>query len=410
MADSAPDAKVEDVLSSVRRLVSGDVPRKERAPLPKGPGALVLTDAHRIKKDAMVRVASRSLEDRIAELEAAVDEGAEEFEPDGSEDQSLNVPDRIVYTRPPSSEEEAKMRGNTLRLSEIALIQTPVAPANDTDDIGDAMASPAFRHNKVADTGEPAEPTEPTEGAALAAKALFGDNGAPDDGPRIDPFEAAEAPMAENVPTLQPRRGEVTAFTNPDDVVDRIDARIEQSGQDAPLAPIGEVSEPDAADLPSDVTENMLRQDVETDGIETDDDFDAALNEAIQASVTTAVFDELAPDRPFADTSEPELEPEPVTETAHEAASIPDDDHLSHANEDDPADADPQDRIEDSAGAVESAVPGSILLSDENAMREMVGRMIREELQGELGERITRNVRKLVRREVKRALDSRDLV
>ncbi len=34
---------------------------------------------------------------------------------------------------------------------------------------------------------------------------------------------------------------------------------------------------------------------------------------------------------------------------------------------------------------------------------------MREELQGKLGERITQNVRKLVRREVKRVLEARNL-
>ena len=48
-------------------------------------------------------------------------------------------------------------------------------------------------------------------------------------------------------------------------------------------------------------------------------------------------------------------------------------------------------------------------MPDDEAMRLLIARMIREELQGDLGERITRNVRKLVRREIKRALTSRDL-
>ena len=43
-------------------------------------------------------------------------------------------------------------------------------------------------------------------------------------------------------------------------------------------------------------------------------------------------------------------------------------------------------------------------LIDETALRDMVSDIVREELQGELGERITRNVRKLVRREIHRAL------
>ena len=45
---------------------------------------------------------------------------------------------------------------------------------------------------------------------------------------------------------------------------------------------------------------------------------------------------------------------------------------------------------------------------DEEALREIVSEMVRSELQGELGDRITRNVRKLVRREIHRALASRD--
>ncbi len=46
---------------------------------------------------------------------------------------------------------------------------------------------------------------------------------------------------------------------------------------------------------------------------------------------------------------------------------------------------------------------------DEEALREVVRDIIREELAGALGERITRNVRKLVRVEINRALSTRDL-
>lgn len=47
---------------------------------------------------------------------------------------------------------------------------------------------------------------------------------------------------------------------------------------------------------------------------------------------------------------------------------------------------------------------GDETLLDEDALREMVADIVRQELQGALGERITRNVRKLVRREIHRAL------
>ena len=46
---------------------------------------------------------------------------------------------------------------------------------------------------------------------------------------------------------------------------------------------------------------------------------------------------------------------------------------------------------------------------DEAVLREMIADIVREELQGALGERITRNVRKLVRREIHRALAAQDL-
>jgi hypothetical protein len=45
---------------------------------------------------------------------------------------------------------------------------------------------------------------------------------------------------------------------------------------------------------------------------------------------------------------------------------------------------------------------------DEEALRELVAEIVRQELQGALGERITRNVRKLVRREIHRALSAQE--
>lgn len=45
---------------------------------------------------------------------------------------------------------------------------------------------------------------------------------------------------------------------------------------------------------------------------------------------------------------------------------------------------------------------------DEDALRDIVSEVVRQELQGALGERITRNVRKLVRREINRVLSNQD--
>lgn len=53
--------------------------------------------------------------------------------------------------------------------------------------------------------------------------------------------------------------------------------------------------------------------------------------------------------------------------------------------------------------------PGDADEFDEEALREVVRDIMREELQGALGERITRSVRKLVRAEIQRMLIARDL-
>lgn len=55
------------------------------------------------------------------------------------------------------------------------------------------------------------------------------------------------------------------------------------------------------------------------------------------------------------------------------------------------------------AAAAPRATPAPIL--DEEALRGMINAIVREELQGELGDRIARNLRKMVRREIAELLD-----
>ncbi|WP_254437874.1 hypothetical protein [Ruegeria arenilitoris] len=51
----------------------------------------------------------------------------------------------------------------------------------------------------------------------------------------------------------------------------------------------------------------------------------------------------------------------------------------------------------------------SARVMDADALRALIAQVVREELQGVLGQRITRNVRKMVRREIYRALAEREL-
>ena len=73
-------------------------------------------------------------------------------------------------------------------------------------------------------------------------------------------------------------------------------------------------------------------------------------------------------------------------------------DHLPDVADDDESD--------DDALIPHEAAGGELI--DEDKLRELVSDIVRAELQGELGERITRNIRKLVRREIHRAIMTRD--
>ncbi len=63
-----------------------------------------------------------------------------------------------------------------------------------------------------------------------------------------------------------------------------------------------------------------------------------------------------------------------------------------------------EDRAADAAGALDGDA-----IYEEEVLRALVRDIIREELQGDLGERITRNIRKLVRAEIGRALAAQAL-
>ena len=99
------------------------------------------------------------------------------------------------------------------------------------------------------------------------------------------------------------------------------------------------------------------------------------------------------------DTARKPRQSEPVTDEVDEAEAYGDDEAAEPF-------AAAADEIDEGA-ASELFAEDTIL--DEESLRELVAEIVRQELQGSLGERITRNVRKLVRREIHRALASQDL-
>jgi len=321
MSDSGPDRKVEDVLSSVRRLVSSELPRNRRPDLPEGPGALVLTESQRIEAVRSTRGPRQSLEDRIAELEAAVTARGGEFEPDGSEDQAQNRPDRIVVP-----------------------VSRPL-PEVKPDAAPEKVSTPsvvAFRHKD-----ESAE----TDAAPVIAPGT--------EAPEAEPPKRATRSLGARLPDI-------------DEVLGTLDAG---PGRPAPLAEPPQNCEPEAEAM----EEDRVNQ---KDTVESSHDFDAEADFGYTGEVAAAAFGDLL------ETDVAESVAEVLSETMSPMAPVDD----------------------QTRDAAEDPEPGALAaLTDAETLRPLVAQLIREELQGDLGERITRNVRKLVRREILRALNARDV-
>jgi hypothetical protein len=110
MTNTAARETEEAVLDSIRRLLSDGQPhpRGHEAPPQSGNEKLLLTPALRVEEPPAVPRAksvpvSWSLEERIAELEAAVGERADDWEPDGSEDADQERPSRFLFQHRPVS-------------------------------------------------------------------------------------------------------------------------------------------------------------------------------------------------------------------------------------------------------------------------------------------------------------------
>lgn len=108
MSDRMTNMEIEDLLSSIRRLVSED---GREAPA-RMPPKLVLTAAERVRPAVQARPAEPdggSLEARIAELEAMLRARAQAFEPDEGDAFGARIPDAAMAadTPPPGAQGDA---------------------------------------------------------------------------------------------------------------------------------------------------------------------------------------------------------------------------------------------------------------------------------------------------------------
>jgi hypothetical protein len=366
MTNSASEPGNEDVLASIRRLVAATPDRPSAANGTSsgafsGGGAgdrLLLTPALRVAEPeagggAPVPPAPRglTLEDRIAELEAAVGSQASEFEPDGSEVAHVGPPEELV------------------RAVENLEIDSDGAgeAAEDAGDApaGDGPSLPAAEH------------APERRGLFLAASTSDPGAGTPDPRPEPASGDALTDLPAGLFFTRHDRAASVTPLETP----------LETP---APMA--GPVTEP----VPEPASEWSDAD--ETAGV-------AAPDEDLSEESAT-VPEQGADEDDLVGAPEPWVEDEGVPEFRHAAVAT--------ASEGAVRDTDAVDEVraldEAAIDEVDAAAVGAVaeMLLDEEKLREIVAELLRDELQGPLGEKITRNIRKLVRREIERALTVRD--
>ncbi|MCE8005932.1 hypothetical protein [Aestuariivita sp.] len=337
MSEPVKNAEIEDVLSSIRRLVSEDQ-RKPAAPRPAEPSSL----SERLVLTPALRVPDAVDEPEVSEVVAPEPDESfgpcEEFDAQGEREDSATDP-------------EAEMAD----------------PEHSHDD--DSHDAPGVDANQAADASEDEEAA--SDGAAHDALAamLQGDQNE-DDGNGEDLTEAAD----QNEPTA-----EEPVWADPDTTLYEAAAQADQSADTGDNAPS---DGPDARPLGDKIAalEKVIAG--------TDDQWepdDPGADDYAGTDVETLEWEDTDPDA--------DEMPTP-TQAAPEAAVV---------------DAPYEDEPVDMADTLDPDLSREDALLDEEALRELVADIVREELQGALGERITRNVRKLVRREIHRALAVQEL-
>lgn len=312
MSDPVTNAEVEDVLSSIRRLVSEDKrPLQSKQPVPAN-DRLVLTPA--------LRVAEVHVEDVADDAD---DMGTDEAANLSDDTTIFDDPAHDYAADPYNFADEEDLDGDSDE-AELLSVAVDEMDADLSDDVG------VDRVDQEETIQESARNDMPDEGDAQDM--------AVEDEPASSP-----ASLSAKIEALETAIGNISDTWEPD-----TPGEDDYSGTDAPAMAWEDDFERDATGTPFDM----------------DDD-----------------AEEIAKPNPSAQQDEPQ--PEPVTAAASPAQDADDQDGFSYGSDDQ--------------------------LIDEEALRDLVSDIVRSELQGALGERITRNVRKLVRREIHRALAAQEL-
>ena len=442
MSKPVTNVEIEDVLSSIRRLVS----TSDRAERGEGEAQedvaekLVLTPALRVDEpaDDVAENTENAVEDQdVTELLADSNDAPEPAE-DAPEDVAVTESeaasdeaffDKITDAAAPDEEPEAA--GDP----EAAEEGTEVT-SEDTDSLDtlDAILSETTENSNEIDEASPTVQDAADDGENPPDFRVLEDHERADGAGETADDEAAN--------NLQRRAAEFEAIIATTEDAWDPDGTTEDDNAASPVGPLpwqedadeadeAAVSEDDADDVEGDAAdmtveetaaavdpaEDLHAPEVVDEAAVADDDQDETEDEA------SAEDDEADLARVMADLAR--VSPVTETESAVEDADQSDVDDLQEMMSDaDPApfvfrsqsgarQADDESRAQKDAAdetddAAETLATEEAML-DEEALRDMVSEIVRQELQGALGERITRNVRKLVRREIHRALASQEL-
>ncbi|NDR59137.1 hypothetical protein [Aliiruegeria sabulilitoris] len=353
MSDPVSNADIEDVLSSIRRLVAGDKPEDTGASAARPAESWEDTapDSSRQGEEALVLTPSLRVEETEEQDTRSVSEDpeADRWEEDGEMD------------REPSA---------------IGEPDPDTAPAHDLE-------------------------SEPAEALAFSA---------------VSPEEQEDAEDADpELPTfIRPLKTPVDSEISPDKQtaepcpIEETDVEEETSDTAPPLTRPA----PRAGFMFSPLDEQETESAIDDGGEEPEAPFLDA-SDAFETGADEEVIAVADADRGAASELEADANPPAAPQDTHLHLSSPSSDEVDLP---DPWAPDLHEAISDHSEADEDEqgeAPDNLFASgaavlDEDALREMVTEMLHKELRGALGERITRNVRKLVRREIHRALASRD--
>ncbi|MGR3623883.1 hypothetical protein [Pseudophaeobacter sp.] len=372
MSDPVTQAEIEDVLSSIRRLVSEDgrvtppvAPVKEsRQAAPR----LVLTPSLRVAAEPAQTQEARPVENQpVFEQATAAPAGAVDArQPEGTPE------NRDAMARDPEGWDpegwDAEAGGD---VTDHGTQMSPhQAEMEGTEPAAEADSEAGLDLAAVTELAEALQ----DEGSDLSSE--VGAEAAPWHDPAATLYEAAasgDAPVREDTAPFEPEEPQGGVTQEVEDAGEngqRVSSVVQKIAElEAKVARAEGQWEPDGSS-----SDPYAGTNIET--LEWKDHVEEALAEDEMPLETGA------PQENDADLADAELE---ARQLAEEAA------------------------LDETLDAVEGLASDESYL-DEESLRELVADIVRSELQGALGERITRNVRKLVRREIQRALAAQDLI